>query len=242
MLTFDDEGGRATALAGRLHGALEELGLYRREDRPWLPHLTVLRFRERPRLAAAAARARRRSFRPTPLFSFPGCARRAQLRGSRSRAARALTRRWMRLDREQALETALGQIERNFGKGAVMKMSDQAQVSVGAISTGSLAARPRARHRRAAARPRRRDLRPRVLGQDDARLPRDRRGAAARRHLRLHRRRARDGPDLRQADRRQHRRAARLAARHRRAGARDHRAPRALGRARRWSRSTPSRR
>jgi recombination protein RecA len=42
------------------------------------------------------------------------------------------------LDREQALNTALGQIERNFGKGAVMKMSDQAQVSVGAISTGSL--------------------------------------------------------------------------------------------------------
>ena len=44
----------------------------------------------------------------------------------------------MRLDREQALDTALGQIERNFGKGAVMRMSDQAQVSVGAISTGSL--------------------------------------------------------------------------------------------------------
>ena len=43
------------------------------------------------------------------------------------------------MDREQALETALGQIERNFGKGAVMKMSDQAHVSIGAISTGSLA-------------------------------------------------------------------------------------------------------
>src|ERR1700751_554309 len=43
------------------------------------------------------------------------------------------------MDREQALDTALGQIERNFGKGAVMRMSDQAQVSVGAISTGSLA-------------------------------------------------------------------------------------------------------
>jgi recombination protein RecA len=42
------------------------------------------------------------------------------------------------VDREQALDVALGQIERNFGKGAVMKMSDQAQVSVGAISTGSL--------------------------------------------------------------------------------------------------------
>ena len=42
------------------------------------------------------------------------------------------------MDREQALDVALGQIERNFGKGAVMRMSDQAQVSVGAISTGSL--------------------------------------------------------------------------------------------------------
>jgi recombination protein RecA len=44
----------------------------------------------------------------------------------------------MQVDREQALDVALGQIERNFGKGAVMKMSDQAHVSVGAISTGSL--------------------------------------------------------------------------------------------------------
>ncbi len=43
------------------------------------------------------------------------------------------------MDREQALETALGQIERNFGKGAVMKMNDRAAVSVGAVSTGSLA-------------------------------------------------------------------------------------------------------
>ncbi|HEY3185068.1 MAG TPA: recombinase RecA [Gaiellaceae bacterium] len=42
------------------------------------------------------------------------------------------------MDREQALDVALGQIERNFGKGAVMKMSDRGQVSVGAISTGSL--------------------------------------------------------------------------------------------------------
>jgi len=43
------------------------------------------------------------------------------------------------LDRAEALDTALGQIERQFGKGSVMKMSDRAQVSVGAISTGSLA-------------------------------------------------------------------------------------------------------
>ena len=50
MLTLDDESGRATALAARLHAGLEELGVYRREARAWLPHLTVLRFQERPRL------------------------------------------------------------------------------------------------------------------------------------------------------------------------------------------------
>jgi len=50
MLTFEDEGGEATALAGWLQEGLEQLGVYRREARPWLPHLTVLRFRERPRL------------------------------------------------------------------------------------------------------------------------------------------------------------------------------------------------
>ncbi|MDX6489428.1 MAG: recombination protein RecA [Gaiellaceae bacterium] len=42
------------------------------------------------------------------------------------------------MDREQALDVALGQIERNFGKGAVMKMNDRAAVSIGAVSTGSL--------------------------------------------------------------------------------------------------------
>ena len=50
MLTFEDEGGAATAVAERLQEGLEELGVYRREARPWLPHVTVLRFRERPRL------------------------------------------------------------------------------------------------------------------------------------------------------------------------------------------------
>jgi RNA 2',3'-cyclic 3'-phosphodiesterase len=51
MLVLDDEDGRATALAGDLHERLERLGVYERERRPWLPHLTVVRFRERPRLA-----------------------------------------------------------------------------------------------------------------------------------------------------------------------------------------------
>jgi len=42
------------------------------------------------------------------------------------------------VDKHEALDVALGQIERQFGKGSVMKMNDQAAVSVGAVSTGSL--------------------------------------------------------------------------------------------------------
>jgi 2'-5' RNA ligase len=51
MLVLDDPSGEATRLAERLHEDLEALGVYRREARPWLPHVTVLRFRERPRLS-----------------------------------------------------------------------------------------------------------------------------------------------------------------------------------------------
>jgi 2'-5' RNA ligase len=50
MLVLDDFEERAAALADDLFGRLEALGVYRREARRWLPHLTVLRFRERPRL------------------------------------------------------------------------------------------------------------------------------------------------------------------------------------------------
>jgi recombination protein RecA len=42
------------------------------------------------------------------------------------------------MNREEALDAALGQIERQFGKGSVMRMNDQAHVSTGSISTGSL--------------------------------------------------------------------------------------------------------
>jgi RNA 2',3'-cyclic 3'-phosphodiesterase len=53
MLTFDDENGRAAALAADLHARLEALGTYEPERRRWLPHVTVARFRERPRLQPA---------------------------------------------------------------------------------------------------------------------------------------------------------------------------------------------
>jgi RNA 2',3'-cyclic 3'-phosphodiesterase len=51
MIVFEDVGGAATALADDLAERLERLGAYRREARPWLPHLTVLRFKKRAGLA-----------------------------------------------------------------------------------------------------------------------------------------------------------------------------------------------
>ncbi len=41
-------------------------------------------------------------------------------------------------DKRKALETAIAQIERNFGKGAIMRLGDDIPVNVEAISTGSL--------------------------------------------------------------------------------------------------------
>ena len=48
MLVLRDLHGTASALAEDLFGRLEHAGVYEREKRPWLPHVTVLRFRERP--------------------------------------------------------------------------------------------------------------------------------------------------------------------------------------------------
>jgi 2'-5' RNA ligase len=48
MVVFEDEGDRAATLAGDVFTGLERLGIYEREKRRWLPHVTVLRFRGRP--------------------------------------------------------------------------------------------------------------------------------------------------------------------------------------------------
>jgi 2'-5' RNA ligase len=90
MLVLADPSGEATRLAERLHVRLEALGVYERERRPWLPHVTVVRFRERPRLsprppeigpftpsgaAAFLSRLRRTGAHYEALESFPlgGC-------------------------------------------------------------------------------------------------------------------------------------------------------------------------
>jgi RNA 2',3'-cyclic 3'-phosphodiesterase len=50
MLVLDDAEEEGRRLAARLFEGLEALGVYEREKRPWLPHVTVLRFRQPPRL------------------------------------------------------------------------------------------------------------------------------------------------------------------------------------------------
>ncbi len=42
------------------------------------------------------------------------------------------------MDKKKALEAALGQIERAFGKGSIMRMGEQGALDIEAISTGSL--------------------------------------------------------------------------------------------------------
>ena len=42
-------------------------------------------------------------------------------------------------DRERALETALSQIERQFGKGSVMRLGDEGRAPIEVIPTGSIA-------------------------------------------------------------------------------------------------------
>lgn len=50
MLELRDPTGCAASLAAGLHERLAALLLYRPETRPWLPHVTVVRYRDRPRL------------------------------------------------------------------------------------------------------------------------------------------------------------------------------------------------
>ena len=47
MLVLEEEGMSGAAFAAELQERLERLGVYRREARPWLPHVTVFRARKR---------------------------------------------------------------------------------------------------------------------------------------------------------------------------------------------------
>src|SRR4029453_7682240 len=82
----------------------------------------------------ARARARRDRAVRRSRDDFPSASGRRAVRSLRN----GVVRRLNALEREQSLDAALSQIERQYGKGAVMKMGDQAQVAIPSISTGSL--------------------------------------------------------------------------------------------------------
>jgi 2'-5' RNA ligase len=58
MIVCEDVTGAATALAVDLAERLERLGVYRRERRPWLPHVTVLRSKDREGVSLEVANIR----------------------------------------------------------------------------------------------------------------------------------------------------------------------------------------
>ena len=97
MLVFDDEDGRATRIAEDVHRRLAELGVYEPERRPWLPHLTVVRFRERPRLRPSIP-----DLGPVTMSDAAVYISRLRPTGAQYEVCGIRsTRRWMRLDREQ---------------------------------------------------------------------------------------------------------------------------------------------
>lgn len=56
MIVLADAAGRAASLAERVFERLEALHVFERERRAWLPHVTVARFRARPRLSPSVTR------------------------------------------------------------------------------------------------------------------------------------------------------------------------------------------
>ena len=71
-------------------------------------------------------------------------------------------------DRQKALDAALAQIDRAFGKGSAMKLGSKQAMEVEAISTGSLGLDIASGYRGIAQRPRDRNLWPGKFGQDHA--------------------------------------------------------------------------
>ncbi|HAO36663.1 MAG TPA: DNA recombination/repair protein RecA, partial [Hyphomonas sp.] len=55
-----------------------------------------------------------------------------------AKAALQLVDKESGVDKQKALETALGNIERSFGKGSVMRLGDKKVMDVEAVPTGSL--------------------------------------------------------------------------------------------------------
>ena len=69
MIRCEDLAGTGASFAADLQERLERLGVYRREARAWLPHVTVLRFKARPGLGPPVANIRSFSVVRAALYS-----------------------------------------------------------------------------------------------------------------------------------------------------------------------------
>jgi len=69
MIVCEDVTGAATALAAALQERLQRLGGYPRESKLWQPHVTVLRFKDRPGLAPPTENIRSISVVRAALYS-----------------------------------------------------------------------------------------------------------------------------------------------------------------------------
>ena len=96
-------------------------------------------------------------------------------------------------EKEKAIELAMAAVERQFGKGSIMRLGNDEPLirDIQVISTGSISLDIALGVGGVPAGPHRRDLRAGVLRQDDPLPPRRGRGPEEGRHLRLHRRGAR---------------------------------------------------
>src|SRR5687768_35072 len=75
---------------------------------------------------------------PRPVLGSPRLVQRDAVRGGRPRQEQEKVTAVVE-ERTRSLDLAIGQIEKQFGKGAIMRLGDQKSLEIEAIPTGSLA-------------------------------------------------------------------------------------------------------
>ena len=139
-LELDDPSGTLRRLQGEVSAGLASEGLYEPEKRPWLPHVTVARFR-RPGHPFSLQNVNIGAFGVVRMVLYSSHLKReVQCTPRWQTSPRPEQERSATLDKDKALEAAVTQIERQFGKGSVMRMGDHpVSDEMQTVPTGSLA-------------------------------------------------------------------------------------------------------
>ena len=139
-LELDDPSGTLRRLQAEVSAGLSSEGLYEPEKRPWLPHVTVARFR-RPGHPFSLQNVNIGAFGVVRMVLYSSHLKRAvQCTPRWQTSPRPEQERSATLDKDKALEAAVTQIERQFGKGSVMRIGDHpVSDDMQTVPTGSLA-------------------------------------------------------------------------------------------------------